>query len=294
MNFQTAAVIGTGTMGPGIASTLALGGVSTVILSRNAASAQDALQRARQYAGEHAHLLSASTDLDAAVPGVDLVVESAPEDMAFKKELFAHLDAIAKPDAVLATNTSGLSITQIQSACKLPGRVLTTHFWNPPQYMPLVEIVKGEQTSQEVADAIRELLLRCGKVPVMVKKDRPGQLGNRMQAALQREAINIVAQGIADPEEVDLAVKMGFGMRLPVYGVFEHIDMVGLDLARAVIDYATKDLYNEPQAPPLMAEKIARGELGVKSGKGFYDWTVKDPAEVRARRDAFIRQMTGK
>src|SRR4029079_2657422 len=128
----------------------------------------------------------------------DLVVESAPEDMDFKQELFTRLDAATRPSAVLASNTSGLSITAIASRCRHPERVLTTHFWNPPHLMPLVEIVLGEKTSQPIAQAVRELLSACGKVPVVVKKDRPGQLGNRLQMALVREAAQIGAEGHAD------------------------------------------------------------------------------------------------
>jgi 3-hydroxybutyryl-CoA dehydrogenase len=198
------------------------------------------------------------------------------------------MDSISKPTAVLASNTSGLSITAIASRCNRPERVLTTHFWNPPHLMPLVEIVKGEKTSHQIASAVRDLLASCGKVPVVVKKDRPGQLGNRLQMALIREAINIVAEGIADVEDVDLAAKSGFGLRLPVYGIFEHQDIVGLDMGLGIVDYVTKDLYNQPQAPDLMREKVARGELGAKTGKGFYDWSKKSADEVKSRRDRFV------
>src|SRR5204863_5511398 len=124
---------------------------------------------------------------DETVARADLVVESAPENMEFKQNLFAHLDSIAKPNAVLTSNTSGMSITAIASRCSRPERVLTTHFWNPPHLMPLVEIVKGEKTSDQIASAVRDLLASCSKVPVVVKKDRPGQLGNRLQMALVRE-----------------------------------------------------------------------------------------------------------
>jgi 3-hydroxybutyryl-CoA dehydrogenase len=198
------------------------------------------------------------------------------------------MDAVAKPGAVLASNTSGLSITAVASRCARPERVLTTHFWNPPHLMPLVEIVKGAKTSDEVAETMRRFLVSCGKVAVMVKKDRPGQLGNRLQMALVREAVHIVAEGIADVEDVDIAAKTGFGLRLPVYGILEHQDMVGLDMAFAINDYVSGDLYNEPHAPALYRELLDRGELGVKTGKGFYDWSEKDAAAVRARRDRFV------
>lgn len=300
--FEKAAVIGTGMMGPGIALTLALGGVHSTILSRSAEGATKGLETARAQvklladnglaekgaASRALTLLDASADFDTNVARVDLVIESAPENMEFKQNLFAHMDAIAQPHAVLASNTSGLSITAIASRCSRPERVLTTHFWNPPHLMPLVEIVRGEKTADAVTARVKALLSRCGKTAVVVKKDRPGQLGNRLQMALVREAVNIVAEGIAEVEDVDLAAKTGFGLRLPVYGIFEHQDMVGLDMGCSIVDYVSKDLYNEPGAPPLMKQKVAGGELGVKTGKGFYDWSKKDAAAVRARRDKFV------
>jgi 3-hydroxybutyryl-CoA dehydrogenase len=301
-SFQTAAVIGTGMMGPGIAGTLALGGVRSTILSRTGECAAKGLESARRQlrllvengladpdrAARALELIDSASDFDSTIARVDLVVESAPENMEFKQKLFAQMDSIAKPDAVLASNTSGLSITAIASQCLRPERVLTTHFWNPPHLMPLVEIVKGDKTSAEAVEQIRELLARCGKTPVVVKKDRPGQLGNRMQMALVREAINIVAEGIADVEDVDLAAKAGFGLRLPVYGILEHQDMVGLDMGLSIVDYDCQDLYNEPHAPDLLRQKVADGNLGVKTGKGFYDWSQKSADGVKARRDRFI------
>ena len=296
---ETGAVIGSGMMGPGIAGALALGGVRTVILSRTEEGAARGLKKAlaqlalleenglaqTQQAKE---LLSASARLEETVAGAGIVIESAPENMEFKQDLFARLDAIALPDAVLASNTSGLSITAIASKCKRPERVMTTHFWNPPHLMPLVEIVCGEKTDLALAEEVKQLLVKCGKVPVLVRKDRPGQLGNRMQMALVREAINIVQEGIADAGDVDLAVKTGFGMRLPVYGVLEHQDIVGLDLGCSVVDYVTRDLNNEPGMPRLARELLAQGHLGVKTGKGYYDWSKKDAEAIKARRDKFL------
>jgi 3-hydroxybutyryl-CoA dehydrogenase len=286
-------------MGPGIALTLAMGGVRTSILGRTAVSAVAGMDRARAsgrvlvdngLAGRDEmdrafELLTATPDFDGTV---DLVIESAPENMEFKQELFAKLDAETKPDTVLASNTSGLSITAIAARCRRPERVVTTHFWNPPHLMPLVEIVKGERTSDDVVERLRALLAACGKMPVVVKKDRPGQLGNRLQMALVREAVNIVQEGIADAEAVDLVAKNGFGIRMPAYGIFEHQDIVGLDMGSAIVDYVTRDLLNEPGAPALLRQLVSEGKLGSKSGQGFYDWSSKSADQVRARRDAFL------
>lgn len=300
--FETAAVIGTGMMGPGIAMTLARGGVRATILSRSDETARAGLAKARaqlqlltdaglvaaERSTRAAELLHASSDFNAAVKDVDLVIESAPEDMAFKRELFAKLEGAAKPDAVLASNTSGLSITAIASRCARPERVLTTHFWNPPHLMPLVEIVLGEQSDPALAEAMRELLAECGKKPVIVKKDTPGQLGNRLQMALVREAVHIVEAGIADADAVDEVVRSGFGLRMPVYGLLEHMDIVGLEMATAIAEYVSADLYSERRAPQLMRDKLAAGDLGAKTGRGFHDWTVKDAERVKARRDSFV------
>lgn len=300
--FHTAAVIGTGMMGPGIAATLTLGGLPTTILSRTAAGVERGLQAAHAQlrlladnelvdqtaAARAAAILSATVDFDAAIGAADLVIESTPENMEFKQGLFARMEAAARDATVLASNTSGLSITVIASACRRPERVVTTHFWNPPHLMPLVEIVRGEQTSLEVASAVRDLLAACGKTPVVVKKDRPGQLGNRLQMAMVREAVNIVAEGIADVEDVDTVAKSGFGLRLPVYGIFEHQDAVGLDMALSIAEYVSRDLYNEPRVPEYYHAMVARGELGAKTGKGFYDWSKKSLDQVKSRRDQFV------
>jgi len=298
-DFSTAAVIGTGMMGPGIALTLAMGGVRTTIYGRTAVSAVVGMDRARasgrvlvannlatqdQMDGAFERL-NASPDFDG---NVDIVIESAPEDMDFKQELFARLDRETRPDTVLTSNTSGLSITAIASRCARPERVVTTHFWNPPHLMPLVEVVKGERTSDEVAQRVSALMAACGKVPVLVKKDRPGQLGNRLQMALVREAVNIVAEGIADADAVDTVAKNGFGIRLPAYGILEHQDIVGLDLGSRVVEYVAQDLYNEPRAPEYMRELMRGGNLGAKTGRGFYDWSSKSADDVKARRDAFL------
>jgi len=300
--FRAAAVIGTGMMGPGIAVTLALGGLRTTVLSRSAEGAAQGLEKARAQLRvlEKNHLaepdlarrareaLTAGTEFDAVIRGADLVIESGPEKMEFKQEIFARMDALAQPESVLASNTSGLSITEVAARCVHAERVLTTHFWNPPHLMPLVEIVKGARTAEEAAQAVRALLVRCGKVPVLVKKDRAGQLGNRLQHALWREAVNIVAEGIADPEDVDLAAKTGFGLRLPVYGIFEHLDAVGVEICADIMHYIAQDLYNLPQAPEYLRDMIREGRRGARFGRGFYDWTKKNLEAVLERRDRFV------
>lgn len=290
-----AVVIGTGMMGPGIALTLAMGGVETTLLSRSAESGERGVETAeRQWDLLRAHGLGKkpsrigwSTEFDV-VADADLVVESAPEEMGFKQDLFARLDEATAPECVLASNTSGLSITSIAARCRHRGRVLTTHFWNPPHLMPLVEIVLGAETEAAVAEWVRALLEECGKTPVLVRKDTPGQLGNRLQMALVREAAHIVGEGIATAADVDLAARMGFGLRLPAYGVLEHQDVVGLPMGLAITEYVAGDLYNEPRAPEYYRSLVQDGKLGAKTGQGFHSWPEGKLEAVKARRDAFI------
>jgi 3-hydroxybutyryl-CoA dehydrogenase len=293
-----AVVIGTGMMGPGITATLAGAIPRVTIVSRSSEGAARGQERARQFldlrirnrwadpatAGE----IDSSSDLDEAVKATDLVIESAPESMTFKQELFARLDKIAPENAILASNTSGLSITEIATHCGRPERVLTAHFWNPPHLMPLVEVVKGERTDDAVAQRMMELLRRSGKTPVLVRKDRPGQLGNRLQMALVREACFIVQEGIASVEDVDLAARTGFGLRLPVYGIFEHQDAVGLDMGLGILDYIASDLYNQAKAPDSYRDRVSQGKLGAKTGEGFYDWSERSMDDVKKRRDEFV------
>jgi 3-hydroxybutyryl-CoA dehydrogenase len=300
--FTRAAVIGTGMMGPGIALTLALGGLRTTLLSRNQESGARGLESARAQARllaenelidsaqaeQAAGLCGASTAFDETVAAADLVVESCPEDLPFKQLLFARLDAVANPQALLASNTSGLSITAIAARCSRPERVLATHFWNPPHLMPLVEIVRGASTSDGAVEAVRALLVECGKTPVVVRLDRPGQIGNRLQQALVREAAYIVGEGIASADDVDTVARNGFGLRMPAYGILEHQDMVGLSMGLSIVESVARDLYNEPRAPEYYRELVRSGAAGVCAGKGFYDWSNKSAGEVRARRDRFL------
>ena len=292
-------------MGPGIAMTLTLGGVEAVILGRSEESAANGLTAARRQLALLAANglvtedqvrfsetnLRASTGWEAEVSAADLVIESGPESLAWKQEMFERLDRVTRPDCILTSNTSGLSITAIAERCTHAERVVTTHFWNPPHLMPLVEVVMGARTSPALAEQVRDLLRACGKAPVVVKKDTPGQLGNRMHMALIREAAHIVSEGIAGVEDVDLAARMSFGLRLPMYGLLEHMDIVGLDMSKGILEYVSTDLYNGVEAPARYRELVENGDLGAKTGRGFYDWSVKSADEARARRDGFVLQM---
>lgn len=303
MEVRRVAVAGTGMMGPGIAATFALAGYEAIIVSRKAENAAKGVATARSLVSTLAEnglaepeaakaalsRFSPSTDPEAAACSAQLFVESIAENLAIKQEYFARL-ARAAPDTVLCSNTSGISITEIAAKSSRPERILTTHFWNPPYLMPLVEVVVGQRTELGIAQSVVALLKACGKVPVLVRKDVPGQLGNRIQHAMIRECMHIVQEGIATAEDVDLAVKAGVGLRTPVYGVYEHADMVGLDLVKAVQDYIVPDLSTVKGSARIHQEKVLKGELGVKTGRGFLDWPAGKGDQVKARRDEFLMQ----
>jgi 3-hydroxybutyryl-CoA dehydrogenase len=302
---QRVMVIGTGIMGPGIAQAFAAAGREAVLVSRSEdglARGMDAI-RSNLRAMEEAGLLSAedsnlvlgavrgSTDLEEEAAGVDLVVECVIEDLPVKRALFARLDRLCSPNALIASDTSGLRITDIASEMERPERAATTHFWNPPHLMPLVEIVKGARTSDETIDTLRAVLLDIGKTPVVVRKDVLGQLGNRVWHAVKREAMHIVQEGIATVEEVDLAISAGFGLRLPAFGTLEHTDHVGVDLNLYIHEYLYPDLCNTTEPQAIEREMAARGDLGVKTGRGFYDWSQRSAEESKRKRDAFLMAM---
>lgn len=218
-------------------------------------------------------------DLSQAVKDADFVIECIPENMELKQNLFRDLEALCPEGTIFMTNTSVMSITEISKKTKNMSRVVGTHFWNPPYLIPLVEVVKSDFTSEEVMDRTMELLRKANKHPIRVNKDVPGFVANRLQHALWREAISIVERGIADAATVDEAVKYSFGLRLPHLGPMENSDMVGTDLTLSIHSYILKHLENSTEPSPLLKEKVAEGDLGFKSGRGFQEWTAEQIAE---------------
>ncbi len=226
--------------------------------------------------------------LESAVGDAEVVIEAAPEDLPLKQELFERLDRLAPAGTMLATNTSVMSVGEIGARATRRGRVLGTHWWNPPYLIPLVEVVQAEATGEGVVRRMLDLLAEVGKTPVHVRRDVPGFVGNRLQHALWREAIAIVAAGICDAETVDTVVKQSFGRRLAVLGPLENADLVGLDLTLAIHDYLLPHLDSTPGPASLLRDKVARGELGMKTGKGFRQWPPGEPDAVRARLLRFL------
>jgi len=235
--------------------------------------------------------IAVTTDLAQAIAGAQFVLETAPENLELKQQLFRDIEALCPADVILATNTSGLSITAIASACQHPERVGGMHWANPAEIVPLVEVNRGEKTSQHTIDLIYQVAERLGKVPVRVNKDIPGFASNRLQYALLREALHLVAEGVVSPEDVDRTLKCGVGFRYPWLGPLETVDLGGVDVFNSVARYLFKALSNSTDTT-VLERLVAEGRLGIKSGRGFYDYQQSSAEEILRQRDLyFIRQL---
>jgi 3-hydroxybutyryl-CoA dehydrogenase len=278
LGIRRASVIGAGMMGRGIAGVLAAGGLEVVLCDTDpavlAAGASAAAQVAARLAGAAASpgRVTTSADPGRAVAGAQLVIEAVAEDLAIKQDLFQRISEIAHPDALLATNTSVLPVTAVARRASRPERVLGTHWWNPPDLIPVVEVVPGELTAPEAAARMAAILERLGKTPVRVRRDVPGFIGNRLQHALWSEAIALVAEGICDAETVDLVARNTIGLRLARLGPIENADYVGLDLTLAIHETVLPALSASGEPSPLLRELAGRGDLGARTGRGFLPW----------------------
>jgi 3-hydroxyacyl-CoA dehydrogenase len=298
-DLDAAAVLGSGVMGHGIALAFALDGHSVALYDVDEDLLAESEDRVRSVldtlvsAGEidppaadaAADRITRTTSLPDAVDGADFVTEAVVEDLDIKREVFAELDTHADPDAVLATNTSGLSITEIADATDSPERVVGTHWFNPPYVVPLVEVVRGEETADAVVETAYDFFDDMGKTPVRVEKDIPGFIGNRIQLAMAYEAFSLLDRGVASAEAIDRAVKAGFGFRLPLLGIFEKIDHSGLDVEHEVENYLLPDLDRGTESKDVLTEAVENGDYGLKTGKGVYDWSDVDSDDVYDQRD---------
>jgi len=283
------AIIGAGLMGHGLALVFASAGHAVRITDPVATSRDSVKERIAATlaslgqdasALERIHVAASLAD---AVRDADVVVEAAPEKLELKQQIFAELEAAARPDALLASNTSVIPIGQIAARVSSRHRVLGTHWWNPPYLVPLVEVIQTDGTSPKTVAAMMDLLKRLGKTPVHVKKDVPGFVGNRLQHALWREAIALVADGVCDAETVDLVVKNSFGRRLAVLGPLENADLVGTDLTLDIHENVLPHLDRTPGPSPYLKSLVAQGKLGFKSNVGFREWDEAQKTAVRAR-----------
>jgi 3-hydroxybutyryl-CoA dehydrogenase len=285
------AAIGAGLMGLGIGVEFARFGYQVSLYNTSQASSANSRQRARQdldlmvetelipraEARAAYQRLHFTTDLTEAASGADYVVESVLEVLSLKHQIFARLDELCPPPAILAINTSGFLVTDIASVTKHPERILATHYFQPPHFIPLVEVVGGKKTERWAIDRTVGILRGLHKKVVVIDKELPGFIGNRLQGVIGREVRSLVDQGAATPQMIDDIISFGFGRRMAYTGYFKRMDLIGLDFV-----YTSAKERGLPPWKPV-AERVERGELGMKTGKGFYEWPA-DSAEKLHRR----------
>lgn len=282
MNIDTVGVIGAGTMGHGIAQVSAQAGFKVVLydVTKAAADAGRAKieknlavgvekKKVTPEAKEQALAKISTADFLEALRPCQLVVEAAPEKLALKQELFKSLSAICAADAILASNTSSLSLTEIAASATHPGRVVGLHFFNPVHLMKLLEVVRAFQTSDETVTRVKAYGALIGKELIVVK-DSPGFASSRLGVALGLEATRMVEEGVASAEDIDRAMKLGYGHPM---GPLELGDLVGLDVRLAIAEYLHAETGSATFRPPQLLKKMVRaGKLGKKSGEGFYKY----------------------
>ena len=296
-------IAGAGIMGSSIAQIFAQRGYDVILYDIDAAVLdrsrnlikinQKALVEANELTAEESASLQSfiAHTLDiSAFKDVDLVIEAIVENLDAKHALWSKISELVSEKAILTSNTSGLSISKIAQAVKLPARFCGMHWINPPHIIPLVEVICGDETGKETADTVLSIASSLGKKPILVKKDAPGFALNRIQFAVLREAMHIVESGIADMEDVDKVLKYGLGMRYACLGPFEVSDLGGLDTFYQISSYLFKDLSSETEVPHMLKSLVEQGFCGVKSGRGFYDYSNGRDEEVISKRDAdFIK-----
>lgn len=267
------AVLGAGKMGRSMASLFSVNGIPTTVYDP-----YDAVLLAVQQASTDTALLTFTTSLEEAVTGADFVLESAPEHIEVKRQLYRNLEPYLKNNAIVASNTSSYSLSALSDRLPFRNRMLITHFFNPADVIPLVEIVRHESTDDEIVAYITSLLQKCGKVPVVLQKDIPGFIANRLQSAVLREACFLLEQGVAGAEDIDRVVKEGIGIRWALNGPFEIADYGGIDIWEKVLDNLLPHLGKATSAPDAIKEKVKQNHIGVQAGNGFYQYEVGSPA----------------
>lgn len=299
-------VVGAGIMGEGIAQNFAQAGLFVKVIARHEQSLDRCVAQinANLSLFQEFSLLKEDPSaiksrinpvlaehLDKALQSCDFVVESIPEILEGKKDLLSRLDSLHH-DVIIASNTGSFTIPTLTEGLRAPGRVIGTHYFNPAHIIPLVEIHRGQHTEDEVVEVTRRLMLRVGKKPVLVRKEVPGFIINRLTGAMQREVQYLIDEGIVTPEDLDIAIKASYGFRLACLGPMEAEDMIGLDTSARVSAQILKVLSNATEPSPALLEKVNKGELGIKSGKGWYDYSGKSREQIMDERNRkLLRQL---
>jgi 3-hydroxybutyryl-CoA dehydrogenase len=300
------AIIGSGTMGHSIALNVAWAGLDVKMYGLSQADLTQGLEGIKNKLIVLSHhglissrdieeiqsRISTSQTIDDTVDGASFVIECIPEDLSMKQQLFNHLDKICAPQVIIATNTSGLSLSLIASSTKNPERTVVTHFWNPAHLVPLVEVLRTDKTSEDTFNRTMALLKFMHKKPIEVKKEVPGLVGNRLQFALFREAQYLLEEGIASKEDIDAAVTYSIGRRLPVTGPLLSADMGGLDVFASISDYLFEDLSKSDRSFPTLTKLVEQKKMGSKTTQGYYEWVEDFSTRVnQAREKELIRYL---
>lgn len=288
------AIIGLGSMGPGMAARLARGGHDV----RGQDVAADAIQRA----GDLQPMIGAALDglgvedmggsisfgesLETAVTGADLVIENVPEKVDLKAAVYAQLDGLIGPDVLVASDTSGIPITTLQAHISNPARFVGMHWSNPPHIIPMIEVIAGENTAPQTVKAIQDLIRSLDLLPVTLKRDVAGFVENRVLYALLRECVDLVEQGVIDPQDLDTCVRWGIGYKLSVIGPMRLLDMAGLDIYESVASFLNAELCDRADVSPMVTKATNAGRLGMKSGGGLFDYTSEELAGLPRERGA--------
>jgi len=289
-----AAVIGLGTMGPGIAATLARAGMAVTAYDADANQRSKAPPRVQAAAGVLAALgmvdkseggtVKVADTVAACVAGADLVIETVPENLDLKTRIFLEIEGLVAKECILASDTSGIPITKIQDSVSTPERVVGMHWSNPPHIIPMIEVIAGAKTSPQVVEWMVRTIKGAGLLPVVVRKDVPGFVENRVLYALLRECVDLVERGVIDAEGLDTCVSWGIGYKLSVVGPMALLDMAGLDIYQAVGSYLNRELCDRDDVAGYVTERTGAGKLGIKSGGGVFSYTPERVAELQAER----------
>jgi 3-hydroxyacyl-CoA dehydrogenase len=290
---RRAAVIGTGTMGPGMGAVLERAGIEVALHDVS----EEAIERAKggvelargvleRLGSERADggALRFETELSAALEGVDFVLEAVPERLELKQEVFGQFEQQVSDDAVLSSNTSGIPITKIAEGLDHPERVIGLHWSNPPHLIPMIEVIPGERTSEETVVAAKGLIDRISYYPSMLRKEVPGFVENRVLYAIMRECLALVDEGVIDAEELDLNVKWGIGYKLAVIPPMQLLDVAGLDIYESVAGYLNSELSTESGVSETITKLTGEGKLGLKTGGGLFQYSEEELAELPKKR----------
>jgi 3-hydroxybutyryl-CoA dehydrogenase len=291
-------IVGAGTMGHSLAQVFAQGGCSVwlndvkegilekakKLIASNLETLVELGVVEKNQKGPILDRIQTTVKLEEAGKKADFVIEAIIEDEPAKKEMFSRLDKICPQGTILASNTSYMDIFKFVET-KRPDKVLIAHWFAPPHIVPLVEIVRGPQTSQDTVDRVKALMLKMGKKPIVISKFLPGFIGNRLQSALGNEVLHLLDEGYATPEDIDTATKASFALRMPILGLVKRMDFTGLDLSQKIISNATYKIPPQRTKSKSVDALVEKGKLGVKTGSGFYEYGGRSTEEIMKERD---------